>query len=108
MNIRTTPSQIADEARQTVNDALDATEHKLHELRRDIEPAIQQITNRFQHAVQDGLHAASAGKARAARRLDHAAVASGRLVAAQPVRSVLAAAAAGAAIAALIMRVNRR
>ncbi|OUM01339.1 hypothetical protein [Variovorax sp. JS1663] len=114
-----TPSQLAEEARQTANDAIDTTRayaqnavnaagEKVRDLRRDAEPTVEQLAARVQQAVQRGLDAASTTSARAQRRLEAAADVTGRYIADQPVRSVLLAAAAGAAITALIVLASRR
>lgn len=114
-----TPSQLAEEARQTANDAIDSTRayaqnavnaagEKVRDLRRDAEPTVEQLAARVQQAVQRGLDAASTTSARAQRRLEQAADVTGRYIADQPVRSVLIAAAAGAAITALIVLASRR
>ena len=63
---------------------------------------------RVQQAVQRGLDAASTTSARAQRRIEAAADVTGRYISDQPVRSVLLAAAAGAAITALIVLASRR
>jgi len=119
MNTTKTPSQLADDARQTASDAIDSTRtyaqnavnaagEKVRDLRRDVEPTVEQLAARVQQAVQRGLDAASTTSARAQRRLEQAADVTGRYIADQPVRSVLAAAAAGAAITALIVLASRR
>lgn len=113
-----TPSQLADEANKTANDAIDATRayaqnavnaagEKVRDLRREAEPAVEQLAARVQQAVQRGLEAASTTSARAQRRLEQAADVTGKYIADQPVRSVLVAAAAGAAITALIVLASR-
>jgi ElaB/YqjD/DUF883 family membrane-anchored ribosome-binding protein len=119
MNTTTkTPSQLADDARQTANEAVEFTRayvqnavnaagEKVRELRRDAEPAVEQLAARVQQAVQRGLDAASTTSARAQRRLEQAADVTGRYISDQPVRSVLIAAAAGAAITALIVLASR-
>ncbi|WP_218510497.1 hypothetical protein [Variovorax sp. dw_308] len=114
-----TPSQLADDARQTANDAVETTRayaqnavnaagEKVRDLRGSVEPAVEQLANRVQQAVQRGLESASKTSARAQRQLDQAADVTGRYIADQPVRSVLLAAAAGAAITALIVLASRR
>ncbi|MES1265301.1 MAG: hypothetical protein ABUU24_06580 [Variovorax sp.] len=120
MNTTTkTPSQLADDIRQTANDAVDTTRayaqnavnaagEKVRDLRRDAEPTVEQIAARVQQAVQRGLDAASTTSARAQRRLEAAADVTGKYISDQPVRSVLIAAAAGAAITALIVLASRR
>jgi ElaB/YqjD/DUF883 family membrane-anchored ribosome-binding protein len=113
-----TASQIADDASKTANDAIDTTRNyaqnavnaageKVRDLRREAEPAVEQIAARVQQAVQRGFEAASATSARAQRRLEEAADVTGKYISNQPVRSVLIAAAAGAAITALIVLASR-
>lgn len=58
--------------------------------------------------MQRGLDSASTTSARAHRRIEQAADVTGRYISDQPVRSVLLAAAAGAAITALIVLASRR
>ena len=117
MNTKTA-SQLADDANKTANDAIDSTRayaqnavnaagEKVRDLRREAEPAMEQIAARVQHAVQRGLDAASTTSARAQRRFEQAADVTGKYIADQPVRSVLIAAAAGAAITALIVLASR-
>ena len=71
MNTTTkTPAQLAEDARQTANDAIDTTRayaqnavnaagENVRDLRRDAEPAVEQLAARVQQAVQRGLDAAS-------------------------------------------------
>jgi len=118
MNMKTA-SQLADEASKTTNDAIESTRayaqnavnaagEKVRDLRREAEPTVEQIAARVQQAVQRGLDAASTTSARAQRRLEQAADVTGKYIADQPMRSVLIAAAAGAAITALIVLASRR
>jgi ElaB/YqjD/DUF883 family membrane-anchored ribosome-binding protein len=118
MNTKT-PAQLADDARQTASDAIDSTRayaqnavnaagEKVRDFRRDNEPAVEQLAARVQQAVQRGLDAASTTSARAQRRLEAAADVTGKYISDQPMRSVLVAAAAGAAITALIVLASRR
>jgi ElaB/YqjD/DUF883 family membrane-anchored ribosome-binding protein len=114
-----TAAELADEIRQTANDAVDTTRsyaqnavnaagEKVRDLRRDAEPTMEQIAARVQQAVQRGLDSATKTSARAQRRIEEAADVTGRYIADQPVRSVLLAAAAGAAITALLVLATRR
>lgn len=119
MNATTkSPSQLADEARQTANEAADTTRayaknavnaagEKVKDLRDQVEPVMDQLASRVQQAVQRGLDAASSTSAKAQRQLERAADVTGRYISDQPMRSVLAAAAAGAAITALIVLASR-
>jgi len=113
------PSQLADDLRGTAQDAVetsrayaqnavDAAGQKVRNLRHDVEPAVEQIASRVQHAVQRGLEAASKSGVRAQERFTDAAQVTSRYIADQPVRSVLIAAAAGAAITALLVLATRR
>lgn len=119
MNTTKTPSQLADDLRQTANDAVETTRayaqnavnaagEKVRDLRREGEPGVEQLAARVQQAVQRGLDAASTTTTRAQRRLEAAADVTGRYISDQPVRSVLIAAAAGAVITALIVLASRR
>ena len=114
-----TPSQLADDLRSTAQDAVDSTRayaqnavdsagQKVRSLRSDMEPAVEQIASRVQQAVQRGLEAASKTGVRAQERFGEAAQVTTRYIADQPVRSVLVAAAAGAAITALLVLATRR
>ena len=118
-NTAKTASQLADDARQTANEAIDSTRayaqnavnaagEKVRDMKRDFEPSVEQLAARVQHAVQRGLDAASSTSARAQRNIEKAADVTGRYISDQPVRSVLVAAAAGAAITALIVLASRR
>jgi len=120
MNATTkTAAELADEYRQAARDTVDSTRayaqnavnaagEKVRDLRRDAEPTMEQIAARVQQAVQRGLESASKTSARAQRRVEEAAELTGRYIADQPVRSVLLAAAAGAAITALLVLATRR
>ncbi|HSV57447.1 MAG TPA: hypothetical protein VLJ19_01010 [Variovorax sp.] len=114
-----TAAELADEIRQTANDAVETTRayaqnavnaagEKVRDIRRDAEPTMEQIAARVQQAVQRGLESATKTSARAQRRIEEAADVTGRYIADQPVRSVLLAAAAGAAITALVVLATRR
>ena len=114
-----TPAQLADEASQAATEAIDSTRayaqdavnsagEKVRNLRDGVEPTVDQIAARVQGAVQRGIEAASKTSARAQRQLEHAADVTGKYIADQPMRSVLVAAAAGAAITALIVLASRR
>lgn len=113
------PSQLADDLRHTAQDAVESTRayaqnavdaagQKVRNLRHDVEPSVEQIASRVQHAVQRGLDAASKSGVRAQERLTDAAQVTGRYISDQPVRSVLIAVAAGAAITALLVLATRR
>ncbi len=84
-------------ARQLSGDVLHSTEE-----------AIERIASRAQDMATRGIHAASDAGAKVQKRVSHYTEATSRYVAEQPVRSVLIAAAAGAALAALVIAASRR
>jgi len=120
MNMPTKPaSQFANDVSQTASDAIDTTRayaqnavnsagEKVRDFRDSVEPTVDQIAARVQFAVQRGIDAASQTSARAQRQLERAADMTGKYISDQPMRSVLIAAAAGAAITALIVLASRR
>ena len=93
--------------RNFANDSIDKAGNKVRELRQDVDPLVEQITARAQELANRGIEYASDAKYKAQQRLSQYADATGRYVADQPVRSVLIAAATGAAIAALILIATR-
>jgi ElaB/YqjD/DUF883 family membrane-anchored ribosome-binding protein len=112
-------SQLNEDARQTANDAIESTRayaqnavnaagEKVRDLRGSVEPAVEQLASRVQQAVQRGLEAASRSSNKASRQIEQAAEVTGKYISDQPMRSVLVAAAAGAAITALIVLASRR
>lgn len=111
-------AELADELRNTANDAVDSTRayaqnavnaagEKVRDLRRDAEPAMEQLAARVQQAVQRGLESASRTSARAQKQFEVAADRTGQYIADQPVRSIMLAALAGAAITALLVLATR-
>jgi ElaB/YqjD/DUF883 family membrane-anchored ribosome-binding protein len=104
--------QSAEEAventRAFAQDSLDRATDKVHDLRRNLEPAIDQLASRAEKAVRSSLEAVTNTSERAQQTLHRYADATGRYVAEQPVKSVLIAAATGAAVAALFMALHGR
>jgi len=114
-----TARELADDLRQTANDAMDSTRayaqnavnaagEKVRDIRQDSEPAMDLLAARVQQAVQRGLESASRTTSRAQRQFEAAADRTGQYIADQPMRSILVAAAAGAAITALLVLATRR
>lgn len=120
MNIPTKiTSQSPGDASKMINEAIDTTRvyaqnavnsagEKVRSLRDSAEPTVDQIAARVQFAVQRGIDAAAQTSTRAQRQLERAADMTGRYISDQPMRSVLIAAAAGAAITALIILASRQ
>jgi ElaB/YqjD/DUF883 family membrane-anchored ribosome-binding protein len=104
--------QSAEDAVETTrtfaHESLDRATDKVRDLRRDLEPAIDQLASKAERLVRNGLGAVTHTGESAQKALTHYADATGRYVANQPVKSVLIAAATGAAVAALFMALHGR
>lgn len=84
------------------NEALDKAEHKVRELRGNIDPVVDMLASKAQKLARHSLDLATEAKDRAEHSLKRAAGVTTRYVAEQPLRSVLIAVAVGAAVALLI------
>lgn len=93
--------------RSFANHQLDRAHDKVRDLRGTVEPAIDRLAARAQDVASRGINAASDASAKVQKQINHYADATGKYVAEQPVKSVLIAAAAGAALAALVMAARR-
>ena len=91
-----------DATRQYAHDAVGAAESKMHNLRSNVEPAIDMLASKAQHLAHQGMDAAVYAKDRAQESLVRYSDATSQYVARQPVRSVLMAAAAGAVLALIL------
>ena len=80
---------------------------KFRDMKDEAEPAVDAISARVQQAVQRGIDAATRTSAKAQRQFEQAADVTGKYISEQPMRSVVAAAAVGAAITALIVMASR-
>lgn len=101
-------SRAVDSTREYANDALDKAENKVRELRGQVDPMVDMLAARAQKLARQSLDMASEAKHRAQQSLSHASAATGRYVSEQPLRSVLIAAAVGAAVAMLISATRHR
>jgi ElaB/YqjD/DUF883 family membrane-anchored ribosome-binding protein len=97
-----------DSTREYANDALDKAENKVRELRGQVDPMVDMLAAKAQKLARQSLDLASEAKQRAQHSLSHASAATGRYVSEQPLRSVLIAAAVGAAVAMLISATRHR
>lgn len=95
-------SRAVDSTREYANDALDKAENKVRELRGQVDPMVDMLAAKAQKLARQSLDMASEAKHRAQHSLSQASAATGRYVSEQPLRSVLIAAAVGAAVAMLI------
>lgn len=97
-----------DSTRSYANDALDKAEDKVRELRGSVDPIVDMLASKAQKLAQQSLDLAAEAKDRAQQSLTRAAGATTRYVAEQPLRSVVIAAAVGAAVALLISASRHR
>jgi len=93
--------------RAYANDALDKAGEKVRDLRGNVDPLVEQISAKVQQLASRGLEYAYDARSRAQNQLNRYGDATGRYVSEQPVKSVLIAAATGAAIAAAILIATR-
>ncbi|RYF01808.1 MAG: hypothetical protein EOO32_02485 [Comamonadaceae bacterium] len=94
--------------RRAANNSLDKAERGMDQLQGEVNPAIDDLAARAQELASRGISYCADASERARRQYNHAAEVGSRYVADQPGKSVLIAAAAGAAIAALFMLSSRR
>ena len=94
--------------REHANQALDRAESKVRELRGSVDPMVEMLASKAQKMARQSLDMASEAKERAEKSLKHAADATTRYVSEQPMRSVLIAAAVGAAVALLVSTSRHR
>ena len=97
-----------DSTRSYANDMLDKAERKVRDLRGSVDPIVDMLTSRAQKLAKQSLDVAAESKERAQQSLTRAADATTRYVAEQPMRSILVAAAIGAAVALLISSTRDR
>jgi len=94
--------------RDHANNAIDKAESKLRELRGNVDPAVEFLAEKAQKMARQSLDLASEAKERAEKSFKHAADTTTRYVSEQPMRSVLIAAAVGAAVALLVSTSRHR
>ena len=101
-------NRAADSTREYANEALDKAENKVRELRGQVDPMVDMLASKAQKLARQSLDMASEARHRAQQSFSQAAGATGRYVSEQPLRSVLIAAAVGAAVAMLISASRHR
>ncbi len=97
-----------DNTRAYANDALDRAEDKVRELRGSVDPMIEAMATKAQKLARQSLDMAAEAKEKAQQSLSRYATATTQYVSEQPVRSVLIAAAVGAAVALLVSASRNR
>lgn len=103
-----TAGKAVESTRSYANDALDKAEDKVRELRGSVDPVVDMLASKAQKLARQSLDMAAEAKERAQQTLSRAAGATTRYVAEQPLRSVVIAAAVGAAVALLISATRHR
>jgi ElaB/YqjD/DUF883 family membrane-anchored ribosome-binding protein len=89
--------------RDYANHVLDKAENKVRELRGDVDPLVDMLASKAQKLARQSLDMAAEAKDKAQQSLSRYASATTHYVAEQPMRSVLIAAAVGAAVAMLVV-----
>ena len=99
--------QAVESTRALANESLDQASSKVRELQSSFKPALDEMAERAQLALRRGLDSATETRLQAQKSLGRYADATGKYVSEQPVKSVLIAAATGAALAALLIAATR-
>lgn len=97
-----------DSTRDYANQALDKAEDKVRELRGTVDPLVDMLASRAQKLARQSLDMAAEAKDKAQQSLSRYASVTTHYVSEQPVRSVLIAAAVGAAVALLVSSARHR
>lgn len=103
-----TPASYADEALSTAESALESTRQFASQVFGRAGDKVRDLRSGASGLATKGVDAASEAAAAAQKQLSRYADVTGRYVSQQPVKSVLIAVAAGAAIAALVVAARRR
>lgn len=97
-----------DSTRDYANQALDRAESKVRDLRGEVDPLVEMLAAKAQKLARQSLDMAAEAKEKARQSLTRYADATTQYVSDQPVRSVLIAAAVGAAVALLVASARQR
>lgn len=103
-----TPASYADDAMTSAENALDKTRQLATQVIERAGDRVRDLRSGTRDIASKGVDAASEAAAAAQKQISRYADATGRYVSLQPVKSVLIAVAAGAAIAALVAAARRR
>lgn len=95
-------------ARGFTNDSLDRAGAAMRDVRANLGSSAEHLSARARELARKGMSAASHTGERAHKTMNHYANVTGRYVSDQPVKSVLIAAAVGAALAALVIAARNR
>jgi ElaB/YqjD/DUF883 family membrane-anchored ribosome-binding protein len=95
-------AHLSERAQSYAHEALDQAEEKLRELRGTVDPMVDKLAGNAERLARQSMDMAAEAKRKAQESLSRYADVTTRYVAEQPVRSVLIAAAVGAAVALLV------
>lgn len=101
-DLANTATRAVDATREFANSALDQAQNKVREFNSNIDPTVNMLASKAQKLAQQSFDMASEAKDRAQQSLRRATTATTHYVSEQPLKSVLIAAAVGAAVALLI------
>ncbi|MES2979648.1 MAG: hypothetical protein V4731_14585 [Pseudomonadota bacterium] len=88
--------------REFTNKAFDTAESKLHDLRQSVDPMVDMLATKAQKLARQSMDLASEARQKAQESLSRYSDVTTRYVSEQPMRSVLIAAAVGAAVALIV------
>lgn len=103
-----TAGKAVDSTRDYANQALDKAESKVRDLRGEVDPLVDMLATKAQKLARQSLDMAVEAKEKAQQSLTRYANVTTQYVSEQPVRSVLIAAAVGAAVALLVTSLRQR
>ena len=103
-----TASHAVDSTRDYANHALDKAEDKVRELRSNVDPLVDRLSAKAQQLARQSFDMAAEAKDMAQKSFSRYSAVTSQYVSEQPVRSVLMAAAVGAAVALLVASSRQR
>lgn len=103
-----TASHAVDSTRDYANHALDKAEDKVRELRSNVDPLVDRLSAKAQQLARQSFDMAAEAKDMAQKSFSRYSAVTSQYVSDQPVRSVLMAAAVGAAVALLVASSRQR
>lgn len=101
-------AEAGERTRGFAHEALDQAEEKIREMRKSVDPMVDMMSAKAQRLARQSLDIAADARQKAQDSLSRYADVTTRYVSEQPVRSVLIAAAVGAAVALLVSSSRRR
>lgn len=107
-NLVDSADQAIASTRSFANNALDATERKIHDLNSRVKPTLEKFSRNAEKYANQSMDMAMQAKDKARESISHYGAATSRYVTDKPVQAVLIAAAVGAAVALLVSFARNR